>query len=70
MSEPVDSSRCPLCGQPNQCGECNPSAAQPCWCFSANIADDALERIPAALRNRACICPRCAGGETANPDAP
>ena len=63
MSEPVDSSRCPLCGQPNQCAECDPDAQQLCWCMSATIAQDALERIPAALRNRACLCPRCARGE-------
>ncbi|HAN52363.1 MAG TPA: DNA or RNA helicase of superfamily II, partial [Pseudomonas sp.] len=29
MSEPVDPSHCPLCGQPNQCAECDPAADQP-----------------------------------------
>ncbi|MBW8337880.1 cysteine-rich CWC family protein [Stutzerimonas stutzeri] len=65
MSEPVNPSRCPLCGQPNQCAECDPAADQPCWCFTATISQDTLDGIPAALRNRACICPRCARRETA-----
>ncbi|MDT3709136.1 MAG: cysteine-rich CWC family protein [Pseudomonadaceae bacterium] len=63
MSEPVDPPRCPLCGQPNQCAECDPGAQQPCWCMSATIDQDALERIPPALRNQACLCPRCARSE-------
>ncbi|EIK54059.1 hypothetical protein YO5_02982 [Stutzerimonas stutzeri TS44] len=65
MSEPVEPSRCPLCGQPNQCAECDPGVQQPCWCMSASIARDALERIPAPLRNQACLCPRCARGDSA-----
>ena len=48
MSEPVDPSRCPLCGQPNQCAECDPAADQPCWCFTATIPQDTLDGIPAA----------------------
>ncbi|WP_374417660.1 cysteine-rich CWC family protein [Stutzerimonas kunmingensis] len=70
MSEPVDPSNCPLCGQPNQCGECDPAAAQPCWCFTTPIHDHVLERIPATRRNEACICARCARSQTAPPDAP
>ncbi|MCQ4296325.1 cysteine-rich CWC family protein [Pseudomonas stutzeri] len=70
MSEPVEASRCPLCGQPNQCGECDPAASQPCWCFTTPIPAQALERMPAALRNQVCICPRCARGESGTPDAP
>ncbi|MFP8980778.1 cysteine-rich CWC family protein, partial [Pseudomonas aeruginosa] len=29
-------------------------------CFPTDIVAAALERIPAALRRRACLCPRCA----------
>ncbi|MBK3866772.1 DNA or RNA helicase of superfamily II [Pseudomonas stutzeri] len=65
MSEPVDPSCCPLCGQPNQCARCTPDASQPCWCLEAKIAQAVLERIPATLRNQACLCSRCARGEPA-----
>ncbi|GEM_PF-328840 len=56
--------RCPICGDPNQCGLSNPATAtQACWCFSAEIAPEARERIPDEALNKACICPRCARGE-------
>ncbi|AYC33954.1 hypothetical protein D3880_17000 [Pseudomonas cavernae] len=57
----VDPSRCPLCGQSNTCTLADPaSATQPCWCFTAKVDPAALERVPAAQRQRACLCPRCA----------
>jgi hypothetical protein len=56
-------SRCPLCGQDNQCAQVEASApASQCWCFDASIERDVLERLPQAQRNRACLCPRCAQG--------
>lgn len=63
MREPINPSRCPLCGQPNQCAECEPGAEQPCWCVSLTIPASTLDRIPDALRNRACLCPLCARNE-------
>ncbi|MBD3814491.1 MAG: cysteine-rich CWC family protein [Betaproteobacteria bacterium] len=51
------------CGQPNQCAECEPGAEQPCWCVSLTIPASTLDRIPDALRNRACLCPLCARNE-------
>ncbi|MBE7374431.1 cysteine-rich CWC family protein [Pseudomonas lopnurensis] len=65
MSAPVPPSRCPLCGQPNQCAQCDPSAAQPCWCFSTRIPRQIRASIPQEARNKACICARCADGSTA-----
>ncbi|MCY1279669.1 Cysteine-rich CWC [compost metagenome] len=57
----VDPTRCPLCGQSNTCTQAEPArAGEDCWCFAAEIAPQALERIPAELRRRACLCPRCA----------
>ncbi|WP_312703304.1 cysteine-rich CWC family protein [Stutzerimonas nitrititolerans] len=62
-----DPTCCPLCGQPNQCGQCEPQGAeQPCWCFSAIIAPDARQRIPSEARNKACLCARCARGESSS----
>ncbi|MCQ4251432.1 cysteine-rich CWC family protein [Pseudomonas stutzeri] len=69
MTDSPDASRCPICGEPNQCALSDPATAtQPCWCFTAGIAPDARERIPADALNKACICLRCACGESpANP---
>ncbi|QLF92210.1 cysteine-rich CWC family protein [Pseudomonas sp. ABC1] len=54
-SQPVDQSRCPLCGQSNTC---DPTGD--CWCFHTPIERQALERIPQSLRGQACLCPACA----------
>ncbi len=64
-------SACPLCGQRNHCAQA--AAATPvhdCWCFSTPITADALERLPAEQRNRACLCPRCTQGLPPDADAP
>ena len=61
MSAPSDPTRCPLCGQSNQCTQADPSrAGQHCWCFTTQIDPAALERIPPQDIDRACLCPRCA----------
>lgn len=58
-----DPLRCPLCGQSNQCGQADPTCGeQPCWCFSAEIAAEVLQRIPQAARGRNCLCPDCPRG--------
>lgn len=67
----IDPSRCPLCGQSNRCSQASApnTDAQDCWCFSAPIDPAALQRIPAELRRRACLCPRCAQLPPAEDDA-
>ncbi|TRX75905.1 cysteine-rich CWC family protein [Pseudomonas mangiferae] len=63
MPEPVDPCRCPLCGLSNRCTQADPARRdQPCWCFETTVSPEALERVPADARNRACLCPRCAAG--------
>lgn len=56
----VDPSRCPLCGDSNTCGA--ESGSGTCWCFSVRVPQEVLDRIPEALRDRACVCERCASG--------
>jgi hypothetical protein len=59
----LDPTRCPLCGEPNQCameierasGEKQP----PCWCMAAGFDSAVLDRIPAPARGLACVCARC-----------
>jgi hypothetical protein len=59
--EPIlDSGRCPLCGQPNECQLCTAAAYKgPCWCAKVEIPNGLLARVPVELRNRACICRGC-----------
>jgi hypothetical protein len=57
----TDASHCPACGAANRCGLADPrSAARGCWCFEVSIDPAILEALPAELRNKACLCPRCA----------
>ncbi|UTW07010.1 cysteine-rich CWC family protein [Pseudomonas benzenivorans] len=54
---------CPLCGQRNGCAQADSQTpVTHCWCFDAPLERSVLERLPAAQRNRACLCPRCAQG--------
>jgi hypothetical protein len=60
----IDVSRCPLCGELNQCameveratGEKQP----PCWCTRVDFRQDLISSLPSAARGRACICAACA----------
>ena len=60
MSQSIDPTRCPLCQGDNDCGTARGSGT--CWCFSARIPEDVLERVPPQLRDQACVCERCASG--------
>lgn len=59
-----DPSRCPLCGQLNQCAmeaERETGVQQPpCWCTSVTFEPALLDRIAAPARGLACVCRACA----------
>jgi hypothetical protein len=61
----LDTTRCPLCGQPNQCaGQVERATGvqqPPCWCTQREFSQELLQRVPEALRRKVCICPACAG---------
>lgn len=52
---------CPACGARNDCALADPRTAdQACWCYSVTIDPAVLQALPDELRNKACLCPRCA----------
>ncbi len=53
-----DEARCVLCGEPNECGMAKGESE--CWCFSVKMPQKALDLVPLAARNKACICAKCA----------
>ena len=54
-------SLCPACGARNDCSLADPRTVdQACWCYSVSIDPKVFEALPEALRNTACLCPRCA----------
>jgi cysteine-rich CWC protein len=61
MAADASAASCPVCGQLNACAVAagvEPVAA--CWCAAVRIQPEALRRIPAEMRGRACLCPACA----------
>jgi hypothetical protein len=71
----IDPGLCPLCGQPNGCAmvcapQLNgldlsevaspPTQNEPCWCTRVQFSERLLQQVPAAAKNKACICLRCA----------
>jgi hypothetical protein len=67
MGPANQSNICPSCGEPNACGLSQGKSE--CWCFSVQIEDHALARIPSEAKNQICICARCAQkkSETGSP---
>ncbi|MBX3655966.1 MAG: cysteine-rich CWC family protein [Ramlibacter sp.] len=63
-----DPSRCPLCGETNQCAmqvqRLTGLPQEPCWCTRVDFAPALLARVPEAARRQACICHRCATAPT------
>ena len=52
---------CPACGARTDCALADPRRVdQACWCYSVTIDPAVLQALPDALRNQACLCPRCA----------
>ena len=64
MTDLLDATRCPLCGEVNRCAmevERETGVKQlPCWCTQVDFSRELLECVPLALRGKACICEVCA----------
>jgi Cysteine-rich CWC len=68
--KPLPNHQCPLCGKSNQCAPATAGDfAVECWCTGVVISQEALDRVPEALRGKACLCPRCASGAFSGPAA-
>ena len=50
---------CPLCGADNNCAVAAGGNHERCWCWDATLDKEALAAIPAASRNKHCICAAC-----------
>jgi len=69
MSQPIDTSdtsKCPLCGQENECAMAKGDSPESCWCMTASMDPKALASIPAEVQGKVCICQRCASPAAAS----
>ena len=60
-----DTTKCPLCDNPNDCAVAAGQDPESCWCMTAAMSPSALESIPAEAQGKVCICARCAAGSPA-----
>jgi hypothetical protein len=52
-----DTTKCPLCGRPNDCQLCNADTPKAqCWCWQVEFLASLLARVPVELENQVCIC--------------
>ncbi|WP_394241268.1 cysteine-rich CWC family protein [Vibrio astriarenae] len=60
MSNEKPTKLCPLCNQPNQCGQPK-SSKDECWCFKSNVRfpKALLNHVPKEKLGKACICQQC-----------
>ncbi len=56
---PLDTSKCPLCGGPNQCASAADPNAEKCWCGPKKFPQELLDQIPLHAVRKVCICPDC-----------
>jgi hypothetical protein len=61
--ETTDTTKCPLCGRPNECAVAAGRAPESCWCMTATMDPAALTAIPPEAQGKVCICARCASGD-------
>jgi hypothetical protein len=57
--KPIDRTRCPLCGQPNDCAREKGQNKKDCWCVFETFSADILELVPEDKKGKACICRAC-----------
>lgn len=50
---------CPLCGNDSGCGLEAGKPIEACWCSRAAFPEQLKKRVPAELRERACVCETC-----------
>jgi len=55
----INTSKCPLCGGPNQCAMAADPEASECWCGGKEFPRELLAQIPEYAIRKTCVCPQC-----------
>ena len=70
IKQPLPVHQCPLCGGANNCAPASAGTFNvECWCKEVSFSAEVLDRVPEALRNKACICQACVKGEAVSGDS-
>jgi hypothetical protein len=62
QSDSSDTTKCPLCGEANECAVAAGRDPESCWCMTVTMSPTAIAAIPAEAQGKICICARCASG--------
>lgn len=64
MTTKIDETKCPLCGQDNNClnVKCGGDPENNCWCNDKGISfpPELTDQVPEPAKHKACICQACA----------
>jgi hypothetical protein len=59
ISNLLEPSKCPICGDLNQCAQeiakATGKSSETCWCMTATFSAELLDRVPKEAQNKACI---------------
>lgn len=55
----LNTSICPLCGEPNQCAMAADLNAKSCWCEAVEFPEGLLALIPEKAIRKSCVCKKC-----------
>ena len=55
----IDTSICPLCGQPNDCAMTADPKTTRCWCKDLEFPRELFDLIPENALHQTCICRDC-----------
>jgi hypothetical protein len=70
-ADPKPNLLCPLCGGANACAPARSGRFdEPCWCRDATFNAALLARVPAPLRDVACVCAACAAADAGSRATP
>ncbi|ORU92880.1 MAG: hypothetical protein A6F70_04060 [Cycloclasticus sp. symbiont of Bathymodiolus heckerae] len=57
MNTTINEKECPLCKELNHCMV---NSSEPCWCIDKSFPQTLVDSVKPELKNKACICARCA----------
>ena len=57
--DPIDTTVCPICNRPNNCGQAKDMSVDLCWCAYEKFPAGIFRLVPKDKLNKACICKSC-----------
>ena len=59
MIDQVDTTLCPICNRPNNCGKVDKTKGDLCWCAYETFPPEIFKQVTDDKINKTCICKNC-----------